>query len=113
MQKIAAFLLLALGCSACDKMSRELHVKNLRGFSFSYRDVQEQCIVKREGGQAMGVYCETKRLRAVERSCVGQMEAGLKDPKFFCGGGLWQLNNKCYIEMLTTKKGNVRCKKEK
>ena len=112
MTRLFFVIAIACLCLSCDNMSRDLKVKNLKGFEFSFRDVQEQCTVKREGDQGISVICESKRLRPVERSCVGQMTAGLRDPKFYCSGGLWVLNDKCYIEMVSTQKGNVRCKKD-
>lgn len=111
---IKSLLLMALSIllSACGDMSRDLNVKHLPGFEFSLQDIQEQCTVRRAGDQDIAVSCEEKRLRPVQRSCVGRMSGGLKDPKFYCSGGLWVLNDRCYIEMVSPKEGNIRCRKE-
>lgn len=109
--KKSVLALMATTLLGCEDMSRDLKVKNIQGYDFSLRDIQEGCTVKREGDQAITIMCKSPNLRSVERSCVGQMSAGLSDPKFYCSGGLWVLNESCYIQMTTQQVGNVLCKK--
>lgn len=111
MIKPILILLIAGLCSACD-LSNDLNVKNIKGYEFSLLDIQEFCTVKRDGDQHLAIHCAKDKLRPVMRSCEGQMAAGLKDPKFYCGGGLWELSKVCYVEMLDTHKGNIKCKKK-
>lgn len=107
--RIFLVILISTLC-ACD-MSKDLNVKSLKGYEFSLTDVQVYCTVKREGDRFMKVNCEKPRLRPVEISCEGQMSEGLADPKFYCTGGLWILNEACYIEMTGTHTGNIKCRK--
>ena len=112
MTRIYIAVLIVLAVSACGEMSRDLNVKNIKGYDFSLKEIQESCSAKRIGDQDIAVNCDNGKLGAVSRGCIGRMSAGLKDPKFYCSGGLWVLNDWCYIEMTTPQKGNIRCKRK-
>ena len=101
---------IALLCTACE-FSKDLNVKNLKGYEFNLHDIQEYCTVKRDGDRHLAIVCTKKTLNPLVHGCEGQMTKGLSDPIFSCGGGLWVLNKVCYIEMLDTKSGNIKCKK--
>jgi hypothetical protein len=101
-------VLLTMGC----KISKELNVKNIEGYKFSLHDVEKYCTIERQGDQHLDVTCSDKKLRPVMGACEGQLTAGLIDPAFYCSGGLWVLNDMCYIQMLSTQKGNIKCKKQ-
>jgi hypothetical protein len=111
MKKLAILLSIVFVSVGCE-FSSDLNVQNLKGYEFSLLDIQEHCTIKRQGDRNLSVSCSKKKLRPVMGSCEGQMSAGLVDPKFYCSGGLWVLNDICYIEMLDTQKGNVKCKKQ-
>jgi hypothetical protein len=111
MPKSPFLLLIVLVCTACE-FSSDLNLKKLKGYEFNLHDIQEYCTVKREGDQHLAIYCKNKKLKPVISSCEGQMSHGLVDPKFYCSGGLWVLNNSCYIAMLDTHNGNIMCKKQ-
>ena len=104
-------IMAALLCAACE-FSKDLNVENIEGYKFSLFDIQEHCTVERDGDKHLAITCGKKTLKPVMRGCEGQMTAGLKDPKFYCSGGLWALNDICYIQMLDTQKGNIKCKKQ-
>jgi hypothetical protein len=111
MSKLAILLsivFLSVGCG----FSSDLNVQNIKGYEFSLLDIQEYCTIQRQGDRHLSVRCTKQTLRPVMGSCEGQMSAGLVDPKFYCSGGLWVLNDSFYIEMLDTQKGNVKCKKQ-
>ncbi len=110
MNKLVIFSFIALLCSACDQAT-DMNAKNIKGYPFSLFEVQKYCTVKRQGDQYLAVNCELAKLKPVSNSCEGVMSAGLKDPKFFCTGGVWMLSDKCYVEMLNTTKGNIKCRK--
>jgi len=97
-------------CSACE-FSKDLNVKNIKGYEFSLHDIQEYCTVKREGDRHLAIVCTQKKLNSLVHGCEGQMTKGLSDPIFSCSGGLWVLNKTCHIEMLDTHIGNIKCKK--
>ncbi|MFT6261112.1 MAG: hypothetical protein ACJAYK_002226 [Crocinitomicaceae bacterium] len=99
---------LILGC----EFSTDLNVPNIKGYEFNLHDIQEYCTIKRQGDKHLDVTCAKKELRLVMGACEGQMTAGLVDPAFYCSGGLWILNDVCYIQMLDTHNGNIRCKKQ-
>ncbi len=110
MHKLAVFTLFAWLCSGCD-FGTDLNAKNLKGHAFSLFEVQKYCTVKRQGDEYLAVKCELKKLKPVTRGCEGIMPAGLKDPKFLCSGSLWMLSDMCYVEMLDTTAGNIKCQK--
>lgn len=103
-------VIIGLMCSACE-FSNDLNVKNIKGYEFSLHDIQEYCTVKREGDKHLAIACTKKTLNPLIHGCEGQMEKGLSDPRFSCGGGLWVLNKTCHIEMIDTHIGNIKCKK--
>jgi hypothetical protein len=111
MFKLLIPLLGLLLCTACE-LSKDLKVQNIEGYDFSLFDIQEHCTVKRDGDRHLAILCAKDNLRRLMNSCEGQMTQGLVDPKFYCSGGLWVLNNSCYIKMLDTQKGNIKCKKK-
>ena len=96
-------------CTACE-FSKDLNVKNIEGYEFSLHDIQEHCTVKRDGDKNLAIVCAKKKLNSLVHGCEGQVTKGLSDPRFSCGGGLWVLNKICYIEMLNTHSGNIKCK---
>ena len=98
--KSIAIIMAALLCAACE-FSKDLNVENIEGYE-----------LKREGDKHLAINCATKSLKPFMRGCEGQMTEGLSDPKLYCSGGLWALNEICYIQMLDTHKGNVKCKKQ-
>lgn len=100
-------VLLSAGC----EFSKDLNVKNLKGYEFNLHDIQEHCTVKRAGDRHLAIVCAKKKLNPLVHGCEGQMTKGLSDPILSCGGGLWVLNKVCYIEMLDTQSGNIKCKK--
>jgi hypothetical protein len=104
-------LILVLLSSACD-VSKDLNVQNIKGYDFSLFDIQEHCTVKRDGDRHLAIQCAKDKLSRLSNSCEGQMSQGLVDPKFYCSGGLWVLNEVCYISMLDSQKGNIKCKKK-
>lgn len=106
-----ALLVLVVVVSGCE-FSKDLNVENIKGYQFSLHDIQENCTVKRDGDQHLAINCKNDQLRPLMRGCEGQMTAGLEDPKFYCSGGLWMLNDICYIDMLDTSNGNLRCRKQ-
>jgi hypothetical protein len=111
MTKLAIILSMAYLIIGCE-FSSDLNVANIKGDEFSHHDVQEYCTIVRQGDEHLDVTCVNKKLRPVMGACEGQMTRGLVDPAFHCSGGLWGLNDICYIEMLSTQKGNIKCKKQ-
>lgn len=111
MIKSGTVLFTLLLCSACE-FSKDLNVENIKGYEFSLFDIQEHCTVKRDGDKHLAISCAKKSLKPVIRGCEGQMTAGLEDPAFHCSGGLWVLNDICYIQMIDTQSGNVKCRKQ-
>ncbi len=111
MKTLLALALMLLACTACE-FSTDINAKNIKGYDFSLFEVQEYCTVKRQGKIHLTLACTKKKLRPVMTACEGLLTAGLKDPNFYCSGGLWMLSKKCYIQMLDIKSGNLRCKKE-
>ncbi len=109
MKKIAIISLITLLCIACDQAT-DINAQNVKGYPFSLFEVQKYCTVQRQGDQYLSVSCELPKLKPMMTSCEGIMSAGLKDPKFLCSGGLWALSDKCYVEMLNAKKGNIKCR---
>ena len=111
MTKLAIILTITFFLSACE-FSTDLNVENLKGYEFSLFDIQEHCTVTRDGDRHLAISCDDVKLKPVVRGCEGKMTAGLVDPKFYCSGGLWKLNDICYVEMLNAEKGNIKCKKQ-
>lgn len=111
MTKLTLILSVVFLCSACE-FSKDLNVDDIEGYKFSLFDIQEHCTVNRDGDRHLAITCDLPKLKPVVRSCEGNITAGLVDPKFYCSGGLWKLNDICYVEMLNTNKGNIRCKKQ-
>ncbi len=109
MKNLIVFSVITLLCCACDQAS-DINSKNIKGYPFSLFEVQKYCTVQRQGDQYLSVSCELAKLKPMESGCEGIMSAGLKDPKFLCSGGLWMLNNKCYVEMLNAQNGNIKCR---
>ncbi len=110
MYKIAAYTLITLLVSGCD-LASDINASNIKGYSFNLHEVQKYCTVKRQGDKYLAIKCELPKLKPVTTSCEGLMSAGLRDPKFLCSGGLWMLSDQCYVEMLDTQQGNIKCRK--
>lgn len=91
-------------------LSAELEGTNIKGFDFSYMDVEKKCSVHREGRESLSIECEGREMKPVSRSCNGFISHGLGSAKLNCGGSLWVLNQRCKIEMRGANKGEINCK---
>lgn len=99
--------LLLVGC----EFSTDLNERNLEGYDFNLFEIQKYCTLTRQGDKHLGFDCQQEKLRPVVRGCEGLLQAGLKDPKLLCGGGLWILRDICHIQMTGANTGNIICRK--
>lgn len=107
--KIALFFILTSLLTSLS-LAADLDSTNIKGFQFSYLDVEKNCEAKREGRQSLSIECDGKNLKPVSRSCSGYISRGLESAKLNCGGALWVLNQRCKIEMRGADKGEINCK---
>jgi hypothetical protein len=107
--KLAFILILSLFMTS-PAYSRDLESTNIKGLSFSYRDVQQNCTAQRAGQDSLSIECRGNHLKSVSRSCGGYISRGLESAKLNCGGALWVLNQQCKIEMRSANYGEINCK---
>ncbi|MGR6873023.1 hypothetical protein ACU6U9_12105 [Pseudomonas sp. HK3] len=90
--------------------SDDLESSNIKGFQFSYMDIEKNCTAQREGQESLSIECKGSDLKSVSRSCGGYISRGLESAKLNCGGSLWVLNQRCKIEMRGADYGEINCK---
>ncbi|MFY0701085.1 MAG: hypothetical protein JXR04_09695 [Bermanella sp.] len=90
--------------------SADLEGSKVKGFDFSYVEIEKNCTVNREGQDSLSVSCKGGKLKSVSRSCGGYISRGLESAKLNCGGSLWVLNQRCKIEMRGADYGEINCK---
>jgi len=90
--------------------SAELEGSNIKGFQFSYMQIEKNCFAQREGRESLSIQCKGKNLKPVSRSCGGFISGGLSNATLNCGGALWVLNQRCKIEMRGAERGEINCK---
>jgi len=101
---------LILSVISLSAIAADLEGSNVKGFNFSYLDIEKNCSVKREGRESLSIACKGRDLKPVSRSCSGFIAGGLESAKLNCGGALWVLNQKCKIEMRGANRGEINCK---
>ena len=90
--------------------SEDLETSNIKGFSFSYLDIQQNCTAQREGQNSLSIECKGSQMKSISRGCSGYISGGLENAKLNCGGSLWILNQRCKIEMRGANYGEINCK---
>ena len=84
---------------------------NLKGFNFSFADIEGLCAARRLGDtDNLVLSCSDPRLRPVSQSCEGFITGGLKQTQLTCSGGLWIVKDHCEIRMRSSHRGEIFCR---
>lgn len=92
-------------------LSADMNASKISGYQFSLLDIEQNCSAVRNGmTDTLSIECKGHLLAPVRRSCEGYIQGGLETVKLNCRGGLWQLNNRCRLEMRGAQTGEFNCK---
>lgn len=97
--------------SGCFFGRQDEKTANLKGFNFSWADIESYCSVRRLGDtDNLVLSCSDRRLRPISQSCEGFITGGLRDTQLSCSGQLWVVRDKCEIKMREATRGEIACR---
>lgn len=111
MRSLLSIILCSALISGCFFDRKDEKTINLKGYNFSWADIETFCHVRRLGDtDNLVISCSDRRLQPVRQSCEGFITGGLRDTQLTCSGQLWVVKDKCVIKMREATRGEIACR---
>ena len=104
------FVPLLLCTTANQINAADIESSNIGPYDFSLANVEKNCAVNRYSGNNLEIICEPSNMKVVDRDCEGFITGGLDETSLNCRGALWEITQRCKIEMRSSTRGVLNCR---